>query len=282
MKLVYSDGCRDQAYRTLAPSQPWREELNPLVNNFDFRVFMFQEMQSGDSIIITAKVVACVEEEDCRIQCSEEVDGNNVRRRRAVELRGKTEGWEENMELKVRIHLIIQMDLKMLILHIMPSSSLMTILFQVTLPDDRKNSPLPDASECRLFLIVTLATALTFCVLSACIVLFACFRKWQEGQAKKKVVDTASIRSNSSAGFKSVSPSKGTSETGSQGIQAALYFVPYCGGQVVNQTSKPVTVRSVKRRDRSKSLDKERRERKESLSENSDAEHVREERAVMV
>ena len=51
---------------------------------------------------------------------------------------------------------------------------------------------------------------------------------------------------------------------------------------VVNQTSKPVTVRSVKRRDRSKSLDKERRERKESLSENSDMEHVREERAVMV
>jgi len=252
VKLVYSDGCRDQAYRTLAPAQPWREDLNPLVNNFDFRVFMFQEMQSGDSIIITAKVVACVEEEDCRIQCVEEIEGNNIRKRREVELRGKTEGWEENMELRV------------------------------TLPDDRKVSASPDASECRLFLIVTLATALTFCVLSACIVLFACFRRWQEGQAKTKVVDTASIRSNSSAGFKTVSPIKGTSDTGSQGIQAALYFVPYCGGQMVTPTSKPVTVRSVKRRDRSKSLDRERRERKESLSENSEGEHVREERAVMV
>ena len=225
VKLVYSDGCQDQAYRTLAPSQPWREELNHLVNNFYFWVFIFQEMQSWDSIIM-AKVVACVEEEDCRIQCSEEVEGNNVRRRRAVELRGKTEGWEENMELKVRIHLSLQMDLKMLIVHIGSQCSLMTILFQITPPDDRKISSSPDASECRLFLIVTLATALTFCVLSACIVLFACFRKWQEGQAKKKVVDTASIRSNSSAGFKSVSPSKGTSDTGSQGIQAALYFVP--------------------------------------------------------
>ena len=102
VKLVYSDGCRDQAYRTLAPAQPWREDLNPLVNNFDFRVFMFQEMQSGDSIIITAKVVACVEEEDCRIQCVEEIEGNSIRKRREVELRGKTEGWEENMELRVR------------------------------------------------------------------------------------------------------------------------------------------------------------------------------------
>ena len=56
VKLVYSDGCRDPAYRTLAPSDPWREDINALVNNFDFRVFMFEDMQSGDSIIITAKV----------------------------------------------------------------------------------------------------------------------------------------------------------------------------------------------------------------------------------
>ena len=49
VKLVYSDGCRDQAYCTLASSQPWREELNPLVNNFDFWGFMFQEMQASSS-----------------------------------------------------------------------------------------------------------------------------------------------------------------------------------------------------------------------------------------
>ena len=249
MKLVYADGCRDSAYQTLAPLQPWREEQNPLVNNFDFRVFMFNDMQSGDSIIITAKVVACVEEEDCRIQCPDDLEGNSLRKKRSVELRGKTEGWEENMELKV------------------------------TLPDDRKVAASPDSSECRLFLIVTLATALTFCVLSACIVVFACFRRWQESKEKNKAVDTASIKSNSSAGFKTASVGKGAAsqggEDGAQGLQAALYFVPYCGGQVVNQSSKPVTVRSVKRRDRSKSLDRERREKKESL-ENS------EDRAVMV
>ena len=103
MQLVYSDGCRDQAYQTLAPTHPWRDEKTALINNFDFRVFMFEDMHSGDSIIITAKVVACVEEEDCMIHCEEEVEGNKVRRRREVDRKGKTEGWEENMELKVRI-----------------------------------------------------------------------------------------------------------------------------------------------------------------------------------
>ena len=87
---------------------------------------------------------------------------------------GKTEGWEENMELRV------------------------------TLPDDKKSGPVPDPSECRLFLIVTLATALTFCLLSACIVVFACYRRFSETRRKNKLgTDTASIKSNSSAGFKS-------------------------------------------------------------------------------
>ena len=64
-RLVYSDGCRNPAYRVLAPFNPWRDGSNGLINNFDFRVFMFQSMESGDAIMITAKVMACVEETDC-------------------------------------------------------------------------------------------------------------------------------------------------------------------------------------------------------------------------
>ena len=56
MKLVWGDGCRDPAYTALAPASPWSQDTNTLVNNFDFRVFMFEDMQSGDSIVITAKV----------------------------------------------------------------------------------------------------------------------------------------------------------------------------------------------------------------------------------
>ena len=64
-ELVFGDGCRNTAYAALAPTNPWRDSANTLINNFDFRVFMFQEMVSGDSIMITAKVVACVEKIDC-------------------------------------------------------------------------------------------------------------------------------------------------------------------------------------------------------------------------
>ena len=118
-----------------------------------------------------------MEEIDCRTECYNEVDNNGVRKKRNVPdvNLGKTEGWEENMELKV------------------------------TLPDGRKMTSSPDPSECRLFLIVTLATALTFCLLSACIVLFACYRRYSESRRKTKTQDrdTGSIKSNSSAGFKS-------------------------------------------------------------------------------
>ena len=63
--IVLSNGCRNPMYRALARRNPSRDTANALINNFDFRVFMFQSMSSGDSIMITAKVVACVEETDC-------------------------------------------------------------------------------------------------------------------------------------------------------------------------------------------------------------------------
>ena len=43
-------------FQALAQLNPWRDETNSLINHFDFRVFMFQEMVSGDSIMITARV----------------------------------------------------------------------------------------------------------------------------------------------------------------------------------------------------------------------------------
>ena len=68
-KIVLPSGCRNPSYRALAERNPTRDLANPLINNFDFRVFMFQSMSSGDSIMITAKVIACVEEMDCAPVC---------------------------------------------------------------------------------------------------------------------------------------------------------------------------------------------------------------------
>ena len=72
-KIVLPSGCRNPSYRALAERNPTRDLANPLINNFDFRVFMFQSMSSGDSIMITAKVIACVEEMDCAPVCSKTI-----------------------------------------------------------------------------------------------------------------------------------------------------------------------------------------------------------------
>jgi hypothetical protein len=121
--------------------------------------------------------MACVEEEDCRVTCDadrvkraaeEDPPGrirnedleppvwNKKRTAREVGLnKGRTEGWRENLEIRV-----------------------------VSLPE--QGAPLDSSSdsvsECRLYLIVTLATALTFCLLSAAIVVFACLRNVRAAQ----------------------------------------------------------------------------------------------------
>ena len=51
--------------QAVAPQHPERDASNSLLNNFIFRVFLFQDMEDGDSILISAKVIACVEAIDC-------------------------------------------------------------------------------------------------------------------------------------------------------------------------------------------------------------------------
>ena len=51
--------------QAVAPQHPERDASNSLLNNFNFRVFLFQDMEDGDSILISAKVIACVEAIDC-------------------------------------------------------------------------------------------------------------------------------------------------------------------------------------------------------------------------
>ena len=98
--------------------------------------------------------MACVEEDDCRVLCGEDqhrvkraVDNSNSNTNK-----GRTEDGQEKLEIRV-----------------------------VSLPEDSETTTATDSgtsvSECRLYLIVTLATALTFCLLSGAIVVFACLRK---------------------------------------------------------------------------------------------------------
>lgn len=63
--LVLADGCRNPAYKAIAPLHPQRDARSSLLNHFNFRVFLFQDMEDGDSILVSARVIACVEAIDC-------------------------------------------------------------------------------------------------------------------------------------------------------------------------------------------------------------------------
>ena len=247
-ELVGSNGCRNPAYAPLAPFNPWRDANNGLINNFDFRVFMFQEMLSGDSIMISAKVVACVEEIDCApVNCGQNEEPGYGRKKRSLTTPhlnasasvekgqnsglndhiyiGKTKNWEENLELKIR----------------MPPDLL--VKEPKTLPSSNEGyegrRPLHE-SECKLYLIITLSVALTFCVLSATIVTVACYKKFQETKAITLAQTHEEEREQMARReVKSVPP---------------LLLPPPISSPPVNAStaSRPVTVRSVKRRDKAK------------------------------
>ena len=248
-ELVGSNGCRNGAYAPLAPFNPWRDANNGLINNFDFRVFMFQEMLSGDSIMITAKVVACVEQIDCApVNCGQNEDPGYGKRRKRRSLKaannqtkeeneasnlnehiyvGKTKNWEENLELKIRL----------------PPDLLVNPLTSLTSHSASNGyegrRPLHE-SECKLYLIITLSVALTFCVLSATIVSVACFKKYQETKAMTLAQTNEEEREQMARReVKSVPP--------------LLHSIPLVSPPTSASTaSRPVTVRSVKRRDKAK------------------------------
>jgi hypothetical protein len=64
--LVLSDGCRNPVFRSIAPEHPFQDSNDDLTVNFNFKAFMFQDMDESGTIRITAKVIACVEQQDCR------------------------------------------------------------------------------------------------------------------------------------------------------------------------------------------------------------------------
>lgn len=82
--LVMEDGCRNPVYSAIAPKHPFPDSANPLVVNFAFKAFMFQDMSDGDTLRITAKIMACQESADCQpgLCLDDEMGGFGRRRRR--------------------------------------------------------------------------------------------------------------------------------------------------------------------------------------------------------
>lgn len=137
-------------------------------------------------------------------------DGNNTENHHIF--LGKTTNWEENLELKIR----------------MPPDLLVNSKSSVS----NGNHSEMLKSECKIYLIVTLSVALTFCVLSATIVVVACFKKYQETKAHL-VAQSLEREEREQMTLKSEVKS----------VNSMPQF---------NPTSRPITVRSVKRRDKAK------------------------------
>ena len=131
-------------------------------------------------------------------------------------------------------------------------------------------------SECKIYLILTLAVALTFLILSAIIVLVACIKRYQESKAnlRRRKQEAEEREQMARTEVKSVSQQMNMQadtenklnghalffSSGMQpGEQRSLNILQSNGnnGHIsTSQTPRPVTVRSVKRRDKAKTEEK--------------------------
>lgn len=65
--LVDKNGCRNSMFQLLAPSHPYQLNNNGLDVNFEFRAFIFENMDvKQDRLRISAKIVACQQLDDCK------------------------------------------------------------------------------------------------------------------------------------------------------------------------------------------------------------------------
>lgn len=147
---------------------------------------------------------------------------------------GKTTNWEENLELKIRM----PPDLH--------SKSTNTQQQQ----NQQQSQRILRESECKIYLIVTLSVALTFCVLSATIVIVACFKKYQETKAISMAQTLEKEEREQMARTEVKSVSK-LCEMNQCNFQSGNFSQQQQPGSM-SSNNRPVTVRSVKRRDKAK------------------------------
>lgn len=63
LTLVDSAGCRDIRMKAVCPDNP--AQTSPLVSTLALRAFMFQGMASGDEMVMSVRMIACLHYEDC-------------------------------------------------------------------------------------------------------------------------------------------------------------------------------------------------------------------------
>lgn len=61
--LVTSNGCVHPSMRSICPLPPTFEP--PLGHRLGFRAVMFQGMKSSDEMILSVKIIGCIDQNDC-------------------------------------------------------------------------------------------------------------------------------------------------------------------------------------------------------------------------
>lgn len=63
--LVSADGCVNPSMASICPNPPVFEP--PFGHRVAFRAVMFQGMRSGDEMVMSVRVVACIDPADCSV-----------------------------------------------------------------------------------------------------------------------------------------------------------------------------------------------------------------------
>ncbi|XP_037778467.1 uncharacterized protein LOC119575116 isoform X2 [Penaeus monodon] len=187
--LVFADGCRNPTYRLIAREHPKRDPRNPLINNFTFRVFMFQDMEVGDNLMITANVIGCVDAEDCAaVNCEGELGedtlGFGKRKRREVrhftftkiipasDILASSPPYPPTPTPSLRVRRASQAHQP----HKNTTSWERNLAIKVRIPEAPVRQKYVDSEECRLYLFITLGVAGVFCISSVVFVVFTLLR----------------------------------------------------------------------------------------------------------
>lgn len=63
LTLVEENGCRSPGIRSIVPAQP--RQITPLDNVLNFRAFLFQDSTRGDDMVLSVRMLGCLNSQDC-------------------------------------------------------------------------------------------------------------------------------------------------------------------------------------------------------------------------
>ncbi|KAK2586798.1 hypothetical protein KPH14_011823 [Odynerus spinipes] len=93
--ILDANGCLNPDVREVCSREQYR--ISPLESYLIFRAFMFENMKEYEEMVLTVKVMGCLEGADCVLDCP----AGHKRRSRSVQTHNNTIDWESDISLRV-------------------------------------------------------------------------------------------------------------------------------------------------------------------------------------